>query len=574
MEIDPFTREVVKAALEALGEQMFWSVARTSQSPIIYEVLDYATGLTDGEGNLITQGNGVTGFLGTVASAVKETILRYGKDLQPGDVIAGNDPYVGGGTHLSDVSLVMPYFVGGHILAFGAVKAHWPEVGGASAGSFAHDTPDIFAEGLQLPFVKLVEGGRLQEGLLKIIATNVRTPEATLGDFQAQWAALRQAGARLEELVAQYGEETLQAAMEDILRRGRAMALRALEELPKGVFQAEDFMDDDGFGRDPIPIRVRVTIDAKRFTVDFTGSSPAVKSSLNTTWAGLEAACRTAYRALLPPDYPANEGIFAPLEIICPPGTVFTAQRPTPVSTYWEASDHATDLILKALAEAIPHRLPAGHHLSVCGTILAGRHARTGEPFILVEPQAGGWGASRDLDGVHALVPVGDGDTYNIPAEVVEARYGLEVLELALDLRPGGAGRRRGGRGIRKTLRIPRGPVLLTATLGRHRIPPWGVAGGQPGTTNGVEIRRRDGTVSWKGKVAREVLDTGDEVTFRTGTGGGYGDPKAREEELLWEDLRDGYISVEEAVEMYGLPPAAVEDRMKEWGQSGMADRH
>ncbi|MBE3590784.1 MAG: hydantoinase B/oxoprolinase family protein [Firmicutes bacterium] len=306
--IDPFTLEVIKAGLVAAGDEMFLTLARTSQSPIIYEVLDYASGLTDEEGRLITQGNGVTGFLGTVASATREAIARHRGTFRPGDVIAGNDPYVGGGTHLSDVSLVMPYFYKGELIGFGANKAHWTEIGGANPGSFATDTPDIFSEGVQLPFVKIVEEGRENEALLATLAANVRTPEATLGDFRAQWAALRVGERRIQALCERYGVEAVRAAMRDVIERGEARARQALARLPQGVFEAEDVIDDDGVTDAPIPIRVRVTIRDGRFIADFTGSSPAVRGSINTTWAGLEAGVRTAYKAVLPPDLPANEG--------------------------------------------------------------------------------------------------------------------------------------------------------------------------------------------------------------------------------------------------------------------------
>ncbi|MBX6350376.1 MAG: hydantoinase B/oxoprolinase family protein [Clostridia bacterium] len=547
---DPFTLEVVKAGIEAACDEMFVALAKTSQSPIIYEVLDYATGITDAEGRLLVQGNGVTGFLGTVASAAREVVRRYAGDLRPGDVVAGNDPYAGGGTHLSDVSLVMPFFCGEELLGFGSIKAHWAEIGGANPGSFATDTPDVFSEGLQLPFVKIVAEGRENRALVETIAANVRTPEATLGDFRAQWAALAVGARRLEALARRYGVATVRLAMADILRRGEILAREALARLPKGTFTAEDAIDDDGVTGEPIPIRVRVTITGDAFTADFTGSGPTARGSINTTWAGLEAGVRTAYRALLAPELPANEGVFAPLRIVCPPGTVFTALRPAPVSTYWEASDHATDLVLKALAEACPDRLVAGHHLSVCGTILAGRV--DGEERILVEPQAGGWGAGPDKDGEHALVPVGDGETYALPAEVVEARYGFEVTAFTLDVVPAGAGRRRGGRGVRKELRIPWGPVLLTASFGRHRVPPWGVAGGREGSPNAIEVEHRDGRRIRAGKLARYPLGPGDLVRFRTGTGGGWGDPRLREKELVRQDLEDGLVTPLEAVRDYG----------------------
>jgi N-methylhydantoinase B len=547
--LDPFTLTIVEAALEALSEEMFATLRRTSQSPLIYEVLDFATGIADADGRLVVQGNGVTGFLASLSGDIAESVRRLGP-LEPGDVVIANDPYRGGGTHLNDVSLLMPLFGGGERLGYAAAKAHWTELGGAQAGGWSPDSADVYAEGLRFPFVRIAQGGVWNQALVEMIGANVRTPGATLADMKAQRAILELADRRVGELAERYGTAVVREAMARRLRRDEAMARAAIAALRPGVYEARDVIDEsEGPG---CPIQVRVTVSADAVEVDFTGSAPASRESLNGTWPSLVAGVRTAYRSLFPPGQ-VSDGLFAPLVVRCPPGTVFTAQEPTAVSTYWEASDHATDLVWRALAPVMPERYPAGHSLSVCGYLLALEGERGLQ--IVIEPQGGGWGAGPDGDGESALVAVGDGETFAIPAEVMERRFPVEVVEYALDaaVPPGsGAGAFRGGRGIRRTLRMgARG--TLTAAFGRHRHPPWGLDGGRDGSPNYVVVRGPGGEVRVKaGRLARVALAPGDEVDLVTGTGGGYGDPRRRERERVAADVRDGLVSADEARAVYG----------------------
>jgi N-methylhydantoinase B len=240
--------------------------------------------------------------------------------------------------------------------------------------------------------------------------------------------------------------------------------------------------------------------------------------------------------------------------VICPPGTIFTAERPAPVSTYWETMEYVTDLVWKALAPVVPHRVPAGHFLSVCGVVVAGLHPDTGDLFLLVEPQAGGWGAAESRDGAQGLMCVGDGETYVIPIEVAEARYGILVDQYALDTEAeGGAGRHRGGRGCIRDYRAAADEVFLTATFGRHKFAPWGVGGGQPGSRNEVRIFHQDGREVVLGKCARYRLERGEVARLITGTGGGFGPPQERPVEEVIEDVRDGYVTLAQAERDYGV---------------------
>jgi N-methylhydantoinase B len=554
-DIDPFTVEILKDGLIAIGDEMFIALQRTSKSTIIYEVLDFASGLTDAKGQLVTQGNGVTGFLGTLTFAVKYTLEKFGADgLQPGDVIITNDPYTGGGTHLSDVSLVVPIFYEGELVAFSASKAHWTEVGGKDPGSWTTDATEVFQEGLQFPCVKLYEGGRAVQSLIDVIEANVRLPDMTLGDMHAQAASLRLGERRFSELCDKYGLDVALGSIEALFDYGEKLTRLELQKLPKGVYEAEDMIDDDGIGNGPFPVRVKVTITEDEFVCDFTGTHAQVPGPVNCTLTGLHSGVRTIFKAITGPQIPVNEGCFRPLRLVCPPGTIFTAERPAPVSTYWETMEYVTDLVWKALAPVVPHRLPAGHFLSVCGVVVAGLHPDTGDLFLLVEPQAGGWGAAETRRGEQGLMCVGDGETYVIPIEVAEARYGILVDQYALDTdAEGGAGRHRGGRGCIRDYRAVAGEVFLTATFGRHKFAPWGVDGGHPGSRNEVRIFHKDGREVVLGKCARYRLEKDEVARLITGTGGGWGPPHERPVEEVIEDVRDEYVNLVHAERDYGV---------------------
>jgi N-methylhydantoinase B len=555
MTTDPFTVEIIKNALVAAGDEMFYALQRTSQSTIIYETLDYGVGITDAQGRLLAQGNGVPLFIGTLDAAVGAVRQKFGASgrLHPGDIIITNDPYSGGGTHLSDVSLVMPIFFEGELVAFVANKAHWTEVGGKDPGSWTTDATEVYQEGLQFPNIKLFRESEVDDALLDLIAANVRLPAMTLGDLWAGVAALRVGERRVLELCAKYGRAALLETVEQMLDQGEQLVRLELQGLPKGEFYAEDWIDDDGIGNGPFLVKVKVTISDDAFVVDYSGSHPQVPGPINNTWTGLLSGVRAVFKALTNPGIPANEGTFRPIKLICPPATVFTAERPAPVSTYWETMLYATDLIWKAMAPHMPERLPAGHFLSVCGTVLSGLHPDSGEFFLLVEPLVGGWGASPLKDGESGQFCVGDGETFNIPVEITETRYGVLVEQYAFHDEDGGAGMTRGGKGVVLDYRALGEELYLTGTFGRHKYRPWGLSGGQDGSRNEIRVLRNDGSVEVYGKAARVRLARGEVARLITGTGGGYGDPQARPREQVLADLRDGYITAEQARRDYGL---------------------
>lgn len=548
---DPVTQEIIEGKLLATVDEMGIVMARTSMSPVIYEVLDFACGLLTAKGELVAQMNGITLFTGTFGRQVKTLIDRFGSDLVDGDVLLTNDPYAGG-THACDFAIVKPIFIDGCLLAFAINVAHYIDVGGSVPGSLSPDATSVFQEGLRLPGVRIMRNDVLATDILHIIAENVRMPETALGDLTAQIATVRVAARRMQEFAGKYGAPTLAAAFDHILVVSERLSRQAIAALPDGVYCATDIIDGDGVTEDPIAVQVAVTIDGDKITADFTGCPPAVAGPINCARGALESAVRTILKALVAPQSPSNEGWFRPLTVIAPAGTVFTAEKPSPTGWYYEGSVHASELVWKALAKLVPDRFSAGSYSSLCVAYISGKD-RSGRPFIHIEPQHGGWGASAERDGANALISLTDGDTYNYSVEVIEARFPVLVRRYGLNVEGGsGAGRRRGGFGIIREYEILGDEASAYCSFGRTRTLPWGMDGGHDGTANRLQVLSCDGAVDQYGRAAHIPLRTGDVVRIVTGGGGGWGDPAARDADLIETDLKNGLVSLEAATSLYG----------------------
>ena len=550
--VDPVTQEIIEGKLTATVDEMGVVMARTSMSPVIYEVLDFACGLLTHTGELVAQMNGITLFTGTFGTQVKSLIALYGEDLEDGDILLTNDPY-SGGTHACDFAIVKPIFFDGRILAYAINVAHYLDVGGSVPGSLAPNAVSVFQEGLRLPGVKVVRSDRFSGEILRIIRENVRLPDIAIGDLTAQVATVRVAARRMDELARKYGVDVVEAAFDHLLTVSEKQARAAIAALPDGTYEAEDIIDGDGVTADPIAVRVAVTIAGDQLTADFTGCPPAVAGPINCAAGALQSAVRTIFKALVAPQAPSNEGWFRPLTVVAPRGSVFTAEKPSPTGWYYEGSVHASELVWKALAGLLPERFSAGSYTSLCVVYLAGKDA-AGQPFIHIEPQHGGWGASEDADGANALIALTDGDTYNYSVEVIEARFPLLVRRYALNVEGGsGAGRRRGGFGVIRDYEVLEDGASAYCSFGRTQTPPWGVEGGAPGTPNLLQVEDRDGLTRNFGREPDIALKRGDLVRIITGGGGGWGEAGAREAESVRRDVENGYITKEEAKSRYGF---------------------
>jgi N-methylhydantoinase B len=366
-------------------------------------------------------------------------------------------------------------------------------------------------------------------------------------------AAARVGARRLTDMVEKYGCDTVVGAMESLLDYGERMTREELAKLPAGVYEAEDVVESDGLGNGPFRIRCRVEITPDKVRVDFTGTDPQAAGPINCSYTGLVTGVRCVFKSITNPELPANGGCFRPLELVCPPGTVLSAQAPAPVSLYYEPLLAAMDAMWKALAPAVPDRLPAGHQRSVNATFVAGFHPDNGELFVMGEPLVGGWGAGPGRDGDNGQFCCANGETFNIPIELFESRYGLKIEQYAFHQADGGAGRFRGGKGVVLDYRVTAPEAYLTYATSRSEAPPWALAGGQPGSVNGVEVIRADGSVEKYSMCTRVKVARGELIRLTTGTGGGFGDPLERRREDVLRDVKNGYVTPEQARRDYGL---------------------
>ncbi len=486
-------------------------------SPIIYEVLDVGTGVTDASGDLLSSGAGIPGFIGVLDKAVKRIIDIHGlKSIHDGDMFITNDPYYGGVTHLNDVVLAMPVFADETLIAWSASIGHWNDVGGMVAGSMSTQATEIFQEGLRLPAVRLFERGEAIASVFDIIMTNSRLPEFVKGDLWAQIAASRRAERRLRHLVNTHGLAVYHQAIESLIAEGAARGLAGLSGLPRGSYDIEEEQDDGALWH------ANITITNDQFIVDLRGNPAQRAAPFNTSRDGAVISAQMIYKALTDPTLFANAGSFRALKVLTQPGTIFHATGNAPHGYYFETRVRLYDMLWQCLARAFPERLPAGHFASICGTVIAGKHPDTGRGFTMVEPQMGGWGATATRDGLDAMYATGHGDTFNCPVEICEARYGIDVGYKRLNDLGTGKGRYRGGRGINLSYH-PRANVILSAGYTRNRIPAWGAHGGADGGTNGLEIIRQDGTRQAHAFVSGAIVEPGDEIRIFTANGGSWG---------------------------------------------------
>ncbi len=551
---DPFTIEIVKDKLAAAADEMGVVLARTSMSPIVYEVLDFACGITDVQARVVAQTNGLTLFTGTFGPQVQSIVDRVGLDgMREGDVFATNIPYHGG-THTCDVCLVKPIVFESRIVAFAVSVTHWIDIGGAVPGSIPPNATEIYQEGLQLPGVRVYDAGRPNPAILQLIEANIRLPRTGMGDLNAGTAAVSIGERCLLEACERYGVDLVLAAFEHVLAHGEQIARAEIAKIPNGVYCAEGVIDGDGVSHEPLPISVSVTVGDESIHADFTGCAPQATGPVNCSTGALLSACKTVVRAITAPQARSNDGFFEPFSLTIPPRTVFSAEPPAPTGWYYEGAAFANDLFWRALAPVCPNRLGAGSYTSLCCSYLVGTDAASGELFVLAEPNVGGWGGSSLGDGESALIATTDGDTYNFPVEVVESRFPVLVERYELDVGArGGAGRHRGGLGVVREYRLHGArDTYGYGSIGGWQRRPWGLAGGREGTNNFLEYERAGG-IARHGRVSRVELEDGDLIRSVTGTGGGFGDPRERDPQRVLDDVLDGYISVEQANAEYGL---------------------
>ncbi len=535
MPLDPAELEIFKSLFHSVAEEMGAALRRSAFSPNIKERRDYSCAVFDGQGRVVAMGDHMPVHLGSMPMSVAAALRAL--DLGPGDIAMLNDPYAGG-THLPDITLVMPVAPFGAArderrpalatrrassarpLFYVANRAHHSDVGGAQPASMGL-SEEIYQEGLRIPPVALARRGEIDRQVLAILLSNVRTPREREGDLMAQVAACRLGERRLAEITEKYGAKKIVFYLEALQRYSTRLMRKALARIPPGVYRAEDFLDDDGYSSRPVRLRVSIRIRGARAIVDFSGSAPACRGSVNAVMAITTSAVFYVFRCLLGEDVPAAAGLMAPIEVRAPEGSVVNARPPAAVAAgNVETSQRIVDVLLRALARALPGSIPAASSGTMNNLSFGGKHPRTGEPFAYYETVAGGMGARPSADGlsgVHTHMT----NSLNTPIEALESAYPVRGRRYSLRHGSGGMGRFRGGDGIVREIEFlvdARGSILSD----RRRFGPYGLAGGKPGKP-GKNLLFRDGGAIRLASKAVFNAPAGSVLRIETPGGGGWG---------------------------------------------------
>lgn len=548
--VDASTVEVVRNYLNSAAAEMQRTLIRTAYNTIIYEILDFGISLYDRRLELIADSPGLALFLGANDFAIRKGVEYVGEEnLEPGDVVLMNYPYWSG-THTLDVLVFTPVFLDDHIIGYATCRCHWLDLGAKDPG-YVLDSTDVHQEGLIFPGTKVFKRGEPDREILELIRFNSRLPNKVIGDLHAQVAALATGKRRLGQLYRKYGEEVVEACIRRILDHGEEAARRAVEALPDGSWTAVDYAD--GFDRpddDLIRMQATVTIEGDEFTVDFTGSEDQVSQPLNVTIGMTETVAKLCFKTVTTPEEDSNAGQYRPLRVVAPEGSLYNAVYPAPTFTLWPAI-LAIEVVYKALAEALPERIPASSGGDLCDIMLFGRHPETGQMFVEANNDAVGWGASRERDGPNALMHISETMVKNIPIEVFETKAPITFDRLELRQDSGGPGERRGGLGLQRDFRFTDACGALSI-IQKTKTEGWGLEGGRPGAKNAVVLHAGTDRETWTGMM-RDQFAAGEGISNRTGGGGGWGDAFRRDAEAVRQDVLDGYVSVEGARRDYGV---------------------
>ncbi len=572
---DPATFEIIKNSLYKIAEEMRVVLAKTAYSPLLKSAGDYSCGVFDAQGNMVAQGPDLPIHLGSMPDAVRAVVTAFASDVHEGDVFVHNDPYFGG-SHLPDVNVVRPAFYDGQLIGYACLRAHWPDVGSATPGSYGAVT-EIFGEGLRIPPLRLISRGVLNADLEKLILANVRTPDERKGDLGAQLAATLRATERLNTLAARYGAQELVRQMAQVMDYSDRLMRAALIDLPDGEGAFEDFCDGDGIADDEsgkdarFRIRLSIRKSSDRLIVDFDGTDPGVKGPMNAplsvTASGVFCGLKTAVdpNNLIPP----NSGCWRSIEIRAPKGCVLNAEFPAPVVyANHEISHRVADMVMGALAIFMPEQVMACSQGTSAILTLGGVDPRSGRHYVSYETVKGGYGARPNKDGINCIAS-GISNTMNTPVEVMETAFPVRIERYEINPDSGGAGRFRGGCGARRVWRLlARADAVGALCMERMTAPPFGLLGGKSGAAAVVTLTTPDGSTRHLPSKGAFNAPPGSLIDMRTPGSGGFGPVTERDPAAVGRDLLDFYVSEGAAVRDYGisdpqalLKAAAAEDK-------------
>ena len=560
---DPATFEIVKNSFYKIAEEMRIVLCKTAYSPILKSAGDFSCGVFDARGDMVAQGPDLPIHLGSMPDAVRAVVSAFAGDVHPGNVFIHNDPYQGG-SHLPDINVVRPAFSAGRLLGYACLRAHWPDVGSATPGSYGAVT-EIYGEGLRLPPLRLISKGVLNADLEKVILANVRTPDERKGDLGAQLAATLRATERLEALAKRYGGEQIIAYMAEVMDYSERLMRATLADLPDGEGFFEDFCDGDGIpdtadGKDaPFWVRMRVRKSGDRLSVDFAGTDAGVKGPMNAplsvTASGIFCGLKMAVdpNSLIPP----NSGCWRMITLDAPKGSVVNAQFPSPVVyANHEMSHRMADMIMGALVHFWPGQVMACSQGTSAVITFGGLDPRNGRRYVSYETIKGGFGARPNKDGINTVAS-GISNTMNTPIEVLEMAFPLRIERYAINPDSGGAGRYRGGCGAVRTWRLVAGAEAIgTLCMERMTSAPFGLLGGQAGVAAVVTLTTPDGQQRSLPSKGAFQAPAGSLVDMITPGSGGFGPVAQRDPTAIGRDLADGYLTLDAARRLYGVADA------------------
>ena len=524
--------------------------------PITLEVMDFSCGLLTADGELASMSEDFAGHVFAMALGLNVALEKFGDDVYPGDVLVVNDPYTGG-THMDDIAFYTPFFVDGKALLYIAVRAHWADVGGATPGSFSGQDTEIYQEGVRLVPVKLLDRGEINRGLWDVMFANMRLPDEQEGNAMAMLDTARVAEMSIRELCDKYGTDTVSRSIDIMLDGAEDTMRNRIAELPDGEYRYEHYMDNSGLSPEPLPIKVKLTIAGDGTTFDFTGSSPQVQGPMNCGIPVTHGGVFVVLKSWLDPKTPVNGGTFRPMKFIVPQGSNLAATLPAAVGGCWDVFHQLQTAVIGVLSQAMPHEPSGENNGSANHIYVGGFDPVRGRHYILYEFPQGGNPGTSDTDGVSGSFLYDNGGMAAVyPAESAEQRQPLIIESLEFRTDGEGAGFRRSGFGVTRRVRVLSHDSQLSVMTDRAVIPPWGAAGGYPGSLNSITVLRQGDEVQPSpipGKIKSFPLEYGDVILMQATAGGGVGDPLDREAELVHKEVVQGYVTPARARDVYGV---------------------
>jgi N-methylhydantoinase B len=547
---DPITFEVVRSSLQSVAEEMSVSLQRSAFSTNVKTRLDYSCAIFDAGCRLVAQAFSQPAHLGIQAYVTRKAVAEYGpKNVGPGDVLAVNDPHRGG-SHLNDIFLITPAFRDGRLVGWAGSSAHHVDVGGGAPGSLGSFT-EVFQEGICFPVVKLVHAGEFQPDLIKFVLANIRSAREVKGDLAAQVASNAVGVKRILELIERFGLDELLSYTDELIRYSGRRTRAEIARLPDGVYSATEWLDDDGVTAERLNLQVTVTKAADKIRFDFSGTDAQRRGPMNATTSITSTGCYYALKCLIDPDIPLNQGFYDCVEIIIPTGTCLSATWPSACVGCWELVARIPDMVFTALSPALPELMPACGKSMICNLGFGGLDPRTGDYYTFMETVGGGYGGRSSSDGPDAI-QTHIQNTQNAPIEETEINYPVRIVRYSLVEDSEGAGRFRGGLGLRRDYEFPDHEPSFTLLADRRLSVPWGLFGGLSGKAARYLLLRDNEEIELPSKTTF-VVSPGEVVSVQTCGGGGYGHPHDREPALVARDIVEGKIDRARAESVYGI---------------------